>query len=316
MPAGFQFLDSRVGLWVPIAFTPETLQSRRRHYLRLVARLKPGVTIEQADAEVRTIFQRIAADNPDTAGRLGAFVRPMRDELAGEVRRPLLMLLVAVGFVLLIACANIANLLLSRATSRRREMAVRTALGASRFRILRQLLVESLLLAGAGAICGLLLASWSFAFLQRLIPDGMAGATKLSLDLPVLVFTVAITLLTAIVFGLAPAFQASKIDLNEALKQGGGRSGINAGSNRLRNVMVVAEVALALVLLVGAGLLIQTFLKLSDQYSWLRPESVLTLRTVLVAQQVCRAFATSRLLSECFATREIASGRRLRGLRD
>ena len=281
MPAGFQFLDSKVGLWVPIAFAPETLQSRGRHYLRVVARLKPGVTMEQANAEVRTIFQRIAADNQDTAGRLSAFVVPMRDELAGEVRRPLLMLLVAVGFVLLIACANIANLLLSRATSRRREMAVRTALGASRFRILRQLLVESLLLAGAGAICGLLLASWSFAFLQRLIPDGMAGSTTLSLDLPVLGFTILITLLTAIVFGLAPAFQASKIDLNEALKQGGGRSGINAGSNRLRNVMVVAEVALALVLLVGAGLLIQTFLKLRNQYSTLRPESVLTLRTVL-----------------------------------
>ncbi|HKO60922.1 MAG TPA: ABC transporter permease [Pyrinomonadaceae bacterium] len=281
MPAGFQFLDSKVGLWVPIAFTAEGLQSRGRHYLKLVGRLKPGVTMEQANAEVRTIFQRIARDNPESAGQLSAFIVPLRDELAGEVRRPLLMLLVAVGFVLLIACANIANLLLSRATSRRREMAVRTALGASRLRILRQLLVESLMLAVAGAVCGLLLASWSFAFLQQLIPDGMTGSTRLSLDLPVLGFTILITLITAIVFGLAPAFQASRIDLNEALKQGGGRSGINAGSNRLRNVMVVAEVALALVLLVGAGLLIQTFLKLRDQYSTLRPESVLTMRTVL-----------------------------------
>jgi putative ABC transport system permease protein len=143
------------------------------------------------------------------------------------------------------------------------------------------LLVESLLLASVGAVCGLLLATWSFAFLQRLIPDGMAASTRLELDLPVLGFTVFITLLTAIVFGLAPAFQASKIDLNEALKQGCGRSGLNAGSNRLRSVMVVAEVALALVLLVGAGLLIQTFLKIRNQYSGLRPESVLTLRTVL-----------------------------------
>jgi putative ABC transport system permease protein len=143
------------------------------------------------------------------------------------------------------------------------------------------LLVESLLLAGAGAVCGLLLAMWSFAFLQRMIPDGMTVSTKLELDLSVLAFTLLITLLTAIVFGLAPAFQASKIDLNEALKQGGGRSALNAGSNRLRSVMVVAEVALALVLLVGAGLLIQTFFKLRNQYSELKPESVLTLRTVL-----------------------------------
>jgi putative ABC transport system permease protein len=281
MPAGFQYLDSHIQLWVPIGFTAQGLASRTRHYLKVVGRIKPGVTVAQANAEIQTISQRIARDHPEEAGRLSAFALPLRDQIAGDLRRPLLVLLVAVGFVLLIACANIANLLLARAASRKREMAVRAALGASRMRLVRQLLTESLLLSSVGAMCGLVLATWSFSFLQRLIPDGLAQSAKLSLDPQVLGFTLLITFVTAIVFGLVPAFQASRIDLNEALKQGGGRSGLNAGGNRLRSALVVAEVALALVLLVGAGLLIQTFLKLRGQYSSLRAESVLTLRTVL-----------------------------------
>ncbi len=280
MPPNFQFLDSQVGMWVPIAFTSEQLASRGRHYLTIVARMKPGVSFAQADAEVRTIHKRIAQDNPDTAGRLAGYALPLRDQVAGEVRRPLYVLLGAVGFVLLIACANIANLLLSRVAGRRREMALRAAIGASSASIIRQLLVESLLLATAGAVAGLGLAWLSFAFLQKLIPEGLAGAITLRLDLTVLGFTVLVTLITAVVFGLAPAFQAARVDLNDALKQGG-RSGMNASGTRLRGAMVVTEVSLAVVLLIGAGLLIQSLMKLRGQYAALKPESVLTVRTVL-----------------------------------
>ena len=281
MPFGFQFLDSKVGLWLPMAFTSEELAVRGSHYLNIVARLKPGVSVTQADAEVKAIHHRIALDHPDAAGRISGFVLPLRDQLAGDMRRPLLVLSVAVAFVLLISCANIANLLLSRAASRKREMAVRAALGANRLRIIRQLLIEGLLMSTAGSVCGLVLAWWSFAFLERLIPDGLALSAKLNLDPGVLGFTLLVTLLTTVLFALAPAFQVSNIDLNLALKQGGGRSGLNAGGNRLRSAMVVAEVALALVLLIGAGLLIQTFMKLREQYAGLRPENVLTLRTIL-----------------------------------
>lgn len=280
MPAGFQFLQSYIGLWVPAAFSQQELASRGNHYLNVVARLKPGVTAEQAQADIASITARIAKSYPTEAENLKAAVVPMREELAGESRRPLMILLAAVGFVLLIACANIANLLLARAANRRREIAIRTALGASRSRIVGQLLTESVLLAGIGGSIGLLFASWSFRFLQKLIPPGMAQTTELKIDSPVLVFALAVSLVTGIIFGLLPALQASKVDFNETLKQGG-RGGLSAGGNRLRGALVIAEVALALVLLAGAGLLIQTLYNLQNQYSLFQPEKILTMRTVL-----------------------------------
>jgi putative ABC transport system permease protein len=281
MPANFQFGESYIKLWTPIAFTPQELANHGDHYLNVVGRLKPGVTLEQANADIKAIMKRIAAQRPDVSGQLGANVISLHEQVAGKMRRSLWLLLGAVGMVLLIACANIAGLLLSRAAARQKEIAVRAALGAGRFRIVRQLLTESVVLAGVGGVLGVLLASWSFALLKRLVPSEMEASTALEMDARVLGFALLASLIAGVLFGLVPALQASRLDLTAALKQSAGRSGFGRGHRRLRQAFVVGEIAMALVLLVGAGLLIQTLSKLHGQYADFRAESLLTIRTVL-----------------------------------
>jgi len=285
MPAGFQFLGRDIGLWVPIALSQRALADRNSHYLTVVARLKAGVTLPQAQADIENITQRIARDYPREALNLRAFVLPLREQLTDRVSRALIVLLVAVGCVLLIACANIANLLLARAAARNKEIAVRTALGASRLRLVRQLLTESVLLAGLGGALGVLLANWSLAFLKKLVPEVMTPLTQVSINSQVLGYTLLLSLVAGVLFGLAPAWQAAKLDLNEALKQGGGRTGLGGSHRRLRGALVVLEVALALVLLIGAGLMIKTLIRLQGLDPGFRPDHVLTVRTAMPRQK-------------------------------
>ncbi len=279
LPPSFWFPNQELALWYPLDFTTQGMRTRTSHFLNVFARLKPGVTLEQARAEMERVGAQLQQEYPEENQYHSAYVIPLREQLVGDVRRALYILLTAVGLVLLIACANVANLLLARAATRQREVAIRTALGASRARLVRQFLTESLLLALLGGGLGTLLALWGVALLTWAMPkDSIPRLTEAGLDGRVLGYTLAISLLTGVLFGLVPALQASKPNLNKTLKEGG-RSG--ELRQRVRGMLVIAEIALALVLLVGAGLMMRSFSKLTDVSPGFEAKNVLTVPLAL-----------------------------------
>jgi predicted permease len=284
MPKGFQWhIRSRSGTGKPseiwtVLQMPMGEGSMRGRFLSVVGRLKPGVTVEQADMELKTIEARLSQDVPRFNKDFTAEVIPLREQFVGNIRPALWILLGAVGFVLLIACANVANLLLARAAAREKEIALRAALGAHRLRIVRQLLTESVLLSLLGSVLGLGLAYWGIRALVAISPRDMVNLEGVGLNLTVLAWTMAVSVVTGIIFGLAPALEATRLNLNDALKEGGkGAGGQSSRSRRLRSALVIAEVALALVLLVSAGLLVKSFNRLQKIDPGFSTDNILTM---------------------------------------
>ena len=268
-------------LWVPLALTPKEASVRGDHNLLSIARLKSGVTLSQAQTEMNTISQRLEESYPEDDKGWGASIKSMRDETVGDVRPALLMMLGAVAFVLLIACANVANLILARTFARRKEIAIRTAMGATRARIVQQLLGESLIISLCGGALGLIAAHYGIQLLIKFFADKLPRIGDIGLHGPVLAFTFALSIATGLLSGLLPAWSMTKGDVNEALKQGLGRTDADSGTGKTRSALVVVEVALSLVLLIGAGLMLRSLWNLQTIDPGFDQRNVLTL-TVMV----------------------------------
>jgi putative ABC transport system permease protein len=285
MPQDFNFPQASE-LWIPINFdfSPE-MKQRKAHFMRPIGKLKPGVTLAQAQADTDAIARRLEEQFPDSNAGWNLRLVSLREQLVGNTRPTLLLLFGAVGFVLLIACANVANLLLVRAATREREIALRTALGAGRFRIVRQMITESVLLSLVGGTLGALLAIWGVDLLVTLSAGSLPATAHVRIDATVLVFTFLVSVVTGILFGLAPALRTMKLNLSESLKEGG-RTGSEGGRrNRTRSMLVVAESAIAVVLLIGAGLLIRSLIQLQNQNPGFDAHNVLTMRVDLSRQK-------------------------------
>jgi len=279
MQPGFSYPD-RAELWRPLPIDPARLDPGP-HYLKVIGRLKPGVALAQAQADMSTIAARLSQQNREKNAGHGVKLERLANVVIGDIGLALYVLLGAVGFVLLIACANLANLMLARVGAQQKEIAVRTALGASRLRIVRQLLIESIILAIGGGVIGLLLAIWAVSWVVSLSADTIPRVQEISVDPRVAGFTLLVSVITGVLFGLAPALQVSRPDLTDALKESG-RTTAGLRKNRLRSALVISEVALSLVLLVGAGLMIRSFAKLNQVDPGFKPAQVLTMGVALL----------------------------------
>lgn len=287
-------------MWVPQALTPTEAAVRNEHHFLVVARLKPGVTLEQAQAEMNTISQRLEQAYPADDKGWGAVLHPLRDETVGNVRPALFMMLAAVAFVLLIACANVANLLLARTFSRRKEIAIRTAMGARRPRLVRQLLGESVLISLIGGALGLVAAHFGVQLLLKLFAAQLPQLGEVRLNAPILAFTFALSVVTGILAGLLPALSMTRSDVSDALKQGLGRTDATSGSSATRSALVVVEVALSLVLLIGAGLMIRSLAKLQTIDPGFDQHNVLTMNVQINKKQFADATQQSQFFNQVF----------------
>jgi predicted permease len=319
LPEGFRF-DPPAEVFLPLQIDPES--TNQAHIWYVAGRLKPGATIEQAAAELSVLQAQVRARFPETTDPTESVgVLPLRVSMSGDTKRPLLILGGAVAFVLLIACANVANLLLARAAGRQREIAIRTAIGASRAQIVRQLLGESMALALAGGVVGFLIGIPGVRALLAASPGGLPRIDDLVnsgwaalLDWRVFGFTIAVSIVTGVLFGLLPALQVSRIDVNTSLKEASGRAGTGMKQNRVRGALVVSEIALALILLVGAALLIRTFQGLRAVEPGFDATNVLTLKTSLSGGRYDRTAQTSRLVHDAVERIEALPGVKAAGM--